>query len=269
MKKVICFFAVLFLCITTQTINAQTLLQDGFESGDRSASTGGGYWGDYTPSTTTISTEMAHSGSHSLRFQFNGNSDQTADAWAEQRAVLPQINEFWGRMYVYIPTNYSHRNVSPNNNKFWAIYANPYTSPGFQINLSLSAASGGNSNLDIHRYHNGSEKPAMTVFNNFIATVDRGKWMEVMVRVKVPTSSTANDGIVQVWKNGVQVVSYTNLDMYGSAGRNYINEMYLLGWSNSGFDQTTVMYIDDVVISNSSLTPVSTFAPPGNLKIIK
>ena len=263
MKSIICSLAILFLCITAQTINAQTILQDGFESGNWS----GASWTVTTPSTATVTTERAHTGTHSARFQFNGNTDTTADSWAELRARLIQTNEFWGRMYVYVPSNYYHRNVSPNNNKFWAIYANPYTTPGFQMNLSLSAGSGGNSNLQIHRYNNGSEKPAMTVYNNFIAATDRGQWMEVMTRVKVPTSSTANDGIVQVWKNGTKIVDYTNLDMYGGTGKNYINEMYLLGWSNSGFDVTTVLFIDDVVISNSSLTTTPTLTPPTNLKV--
>lgn len=269
MKRAICLFAVLFLFTTTQSLKAQNLLEDGFESGNRSSPIGGAW--RISPDTTTVSPENPRTGLYSLRFQFDSNP--TGDAMAEQRADLLQTNELWGRMYLYIPTNYYHRNVSPSNNKFWAVYASPYTSPGFQMNLSLSAGLGGNSNLQVHRYDNGKEMSVLSPYSNFITSADRGKWIEVMIRVKVPTNNTSNDGIIQVWKNGTSVANYKQLDMYGSNGRNYIDQMYLLGWSNSGFDATTIMYIDDVVISNTpiditSITPVLIgIKAPNNLRI--
>lgn len=247
--------------ITSIPAISETYLSDGFESGDLSSPTtnGSSSWGatnNHATDYVGVSTDMAHTGTRSLKFTFAGNANESDDAWAEQRLYsLPASAEIWARMWIYIPTNYYHRNVDPNNNKFWAIYASPYETPGFQINLSTVATTGGFSRLVLHTYHNGVEQSQLFPYLGFITSADFGKWMEVIVRVKVPANSTSADGVIQVWKNGTQIANYTSLNIYGSNGRNYINQMYLLGWSNSGFTDTTDFYIDDVLVSGSEILP--------------
>lgn len=269
MKNIVCLLFLLFLCWPVQSAKAELFLEDGFESGDRSSPDGLGSW-RITDGAVTVSSERPRTGTYSLRMEFIGNP--TGDAMAEQRANVPQTNEFWGRVFLYIPVNYFHRSVSPSNNKFWAVYAQPYTSPGFQMNLSLEAGTGGSSNLSIHRYHNGKEVSVLSPYQNFISLSDRGKWIEVVLRVKVPNNLTSNDGIIQVWKNGVKVADYVELNIFGSSGRNYIDGTYLLGWSNSGFAENTVMYIDDVLIGSEKINSIykldTIITPPTGLIIV-
>jgi hypothetical protein len=74
------------------------------------------------------------------------------------------------------------------------------------------------------------------------------------VHVKA-ASSANNDGVIQIWRDGVQIVSATNLPTYPSGGAgNYYNFGYLLGWANAGFAQATNVYIDDVTFSTTSST---------------
>jgi hypothetical protein len=44
--------------------------------------------------------------------------------------------------------------------------------------------------------------------------------------------------------NGTRVAANENIPWHDESGRGF-TEAYLLGWSNSGFDETTDMFIDD------------------------
>ncbi len=58
-----------------------------------------------------------------------------------------------------------------------------------------------------------------------------------------------SNGVIQMWKDGVMILSNTTLTWYDSSNTaNYLTQGYLLGWSNSGFTQTTNMYVDDFKI---------------------
>ena len=266
--------ATILVFIASFPAMSETYLSDGFESGDLSSPTtnGSSSWGatnNHVTDYVGVSDDIAHAGTRSLKFTFAGNASESDDAWAEQRLdSLPASAEIWARMWIYIPTNYYHRNVAPNNNKFWAIYAKPYETPGFQVNLSTYAWTSGGSGLALHTINNGAEQTAIDAYPNFITSSDFGTWMEIIVRVKVSTGPSSADGIIQVWKNGTRIANYTSLNIYGNNGRNYINQIYLLGWSNSGFNQTTTMYVDDVtlgsdVITAASATPIAAPAPAG------
>ena len=86
---------------------------------------------------------------------------------------------------------------------------------------------------------------------------DLGKWIEWIIQLKV-ASSANNDGIARVWKDGVLVINHDNIPNYSSLGNNFYEKGYLLGWANSGFDENTSMYIDNVVFST---TPLGTLVP--------
>lgn len=226
---------------------AGVLFSDGFESGSFASSQNGISWGG--GNSTSVSSQRAYNGRYSLRFTFeSGRSGD--DAFAEQRIRLPQRNEYWFKYRLYIPSNYHHRSDGASNNKFIAVYRDPYSSPGFQINLTLYPNSSGGSDVRVHYYNNGSEWSPRSIASKFIDAADKGAWMEVVVQVKVPSSSSSNDGIVRLWKNGKLVGGVTDLASWGGSGENYISEAYLLGWANSGFNEETVLYIDDVAIGD-------------------
>ena len=65
------------------------------------------------------------------------------------------------------------------------------------------------------------------------------------------------NGIARVWKTpqgGTKTLIFerTDVKLYNAAG-NFFERGYLLGWSNSGFLETTTLYIDNVTISNSPI----------------
>ncbi len=244
-------------------LHAAPQFSDGFESGDLSRNENGV---SYLASTNAeVSSEVAKEGQNSLRFFFRGRPSGD-DAFSEQRMSLPQTNEIWLKYDFYVPANYDHRHQSgASNNKFLAIYKNDYRNPGFQVNWSLATNGTGGSQLVLHQYRNGREQAILTpsggIGNNFLTAADQGKWIQIVVRVKVPSNGSATDGIMQMWKDGTLVTNETSLNMYGGDNQNFIDELYLLGWSNSGYSEDTIFYIDNLLVNNEPfvkpLPPVS------------
>ncbi len=247
--------------------NGATLFTDGFENGTLSRTAQNGVaWIDST--STAVSSSVAATGKYSLQFNFAG-VPLGEDSFAEQRISMPQKSDYWFKYKLYIPSNYYHRNDDYANNKFLAVYQAPYlkTNTGFQVNFSLQPNGSGGSDVEVHHYNGGSEGPVQLVYRNFITDADKGKWMEVIAEVKVPTSATSKDGVMKLWKNGTQVVNITNLPSWGGSGKNYIDQAYFLGWANSGFAQNTALNIDDVVIADSPLTGGAVPNPPTNVTV--
>lgn len=253
--EIIKFYKLLILICLTTASNlsfAAILFSDGFESGNLSHSENGISF--FKIENAAVSTNNAKSGSNSLEFFYRGGGNNS-DAWSEVRMNLPQRQELWIRYDLYIPSNYNHRNVSPANNKFLAVYRDPYTNPGFQVNFSLEPNGSGGSDLTIKRYHNGSEAGGLgsSLGNNFITSADKGSWIRLIMRIKVPSGNGTRDAIMQMWKNGNLVADQQSFNAYGANGKNYIDELYLLGWSNSGYSQDTYFYIDNIEVSDSPL----------------
>ena len=249
------------LSLSSQLASAEALFTDGFESNDLSHSEGGVSYG--ASESASVSDALPRTGNYSLRFRYSAAASGQ-DSFSEQRVGYSNTSELWIKYDLFIPANYNHRNdTGPDNNKFLAIYRNPYRTPGFQVNWSLSPNGSGGSNINLHRYRNGEEQstisPAGGIGNDFITSADHGNWIQIIARVKVPSSSSANDGIMQMWKgtwNGsawshTQVTNETTLDCYGGDNENYMSELYLLGWSNSGYTEETIFYIDNVEINDA------------------
>jgi hypothetical protein len=239
---------------------ATYIFQDGFETGNLSHTENGMSW--FGSVATAVSTAQKLTGNYSLAFNYAGVA-AGQDSWAEQRIDLgAQHTELWIQYDLFIPSNYDHRNESPGNNKFIAIYRDPYQTPGFQVNLSTEPNGSGGSHMYIHYYRNGTELSPIFAKSDFITSADEGQWMNLIMRFKVPTSSSSNDGVIEVWKNGTPSFSVTNMSSFGGSGQNYMDEAYILGWSSAGFSQTTVFYVDNFIISATPLTPSSDSTPP-------
>ncbi len=252
--------------VIASAAQAGTLFTDGFETGTLSKTAQNGVaWID--SQATSVSSAAAATGTYSLRFNFAA-VPRGEDSFAEQRISLPAKSAYWFKYKLYIPANYAHRSDGASNNKFLAVYQAPYlkVNPGFQVNFSLQPNGSGGSNVEVHAYNNGVEGPVRSnVVRDFITDADKGKWMDLVAEVRVPTGASSADGIMRLWKNGQQVVNITNLASYGGSGKNYIDQAYFLGWSNSGFDQQTLLYIDDVTISDTAITSAVKPNPPTNV----
>ncbi len=255
--------AMIACALTMHDAFATVLFRDGFESGNLKHTENGIVWG--SSAHTRVSSANPRTGTYSLQFNYLA-VPPGKDDWSEQRIQFHRpYTDLWFRYDLYIPGNYYHRiqPSSPSNNKFFAIYRDPYGIPGFQVNFSTEPNGSGGSNLEVHYYYNGTEQKPISPegAGNFISSADLGHWHTIVIHVKVPSGNDTNDGVMQLWKDGRQFVNITNLDSWGGTNKNYIDAAYLLGWSNSGFTRKTDFYIDNVIVSDSPISPDSPVAP--------
>lgn len=248
--------------------SGDAIFTDGFESGSLSG-VDGGRW--YNAVDVDVTTERARSGSRALKFTYQGNSDLSADAWSEIRGEFSPQSEIWLEWYLYVPSNYEHRDAAgSDNNKFWIVGYNNNLHGGWQgdpggwtVRMELNPARG-QGNLSATRLVYGNETsgasssdaagtgPAMSQYDAAITNADRGTWVRFGVHLKLASSIRASDGEVHFYKNGVRVLSNANFPIGGTTFTKPADSFELMGWANSGFDEQTVFFVDDVRIWNSN-----------------
>ena len=230
---------------------------------------------------TEVSDERAYSGGKSLKFTFPGDPDLSKDSFSEQRFELDKkYTELWFRYKLWIPENYRHRSPEgPDNNKgllmLWGESYNGYA-PTLSLHFQRShreadpdqedsyiySAWRANSHRTLNIKHQHNDRS----FTLGITSEDRGTWIDWVIKVKTSTidpdtaaeNQPRGNGIVQVWKNGNILWSITDATNYygggasdpGGVGDGW-NYGYLLGWANSGFDETTIFYLDDFLVGTT------------------
>ena len=253
--------------LATSTVNAQILFQDGFESGNLTHTQNGIRWAPEGVRTSISSTQV-RSGTRSLEFSFEA-VPAGQDSFSEHRVTMTsRYTDLWIMYDLYIPANYYHRPESGANNKFFAIFRDPYPASGYSVNFSTYPNGSGGSHIEVHYFNNHAEEPYLTPESgrNFITSADAGRWHNIILHFKVPTGQGTNDGVMELWKNGSRIVNITNLASWGGSGTNYMDQAYLIGWANSGYAQQTDFYVDNFVISD---TPLGVNPPgaPGTINV--
>ena len=208
------------------------------------------------------STDNPRSGAWSARFTFHGSLDPNADASVELRFDLPDnLSEIWTEWYMWYPDGseaidggaatgapYAHRQVSPHNNKFFRIWGDDYGDCAKMGASTWSVDGTADQWGGEHWYWDGeSNWPMGQGFlptAGFIDATRVGRWLRIRQHYKLGTG--ANDRAVEMWLDDTQLISATNVVNNPSSCNGYWNEGYILGWSNSGFDATTHIWIDDV-----------------------
>ena len=161
---------------------------------------------------------------------------------------------------LYIPSNYYHREDAPsaNNKAFVHLWTGEYSGGrGLGAGFEVQPDGAGGSIVDFHPFRPDSSHLRDPIRGGKgIELSDRGTWVEFICQIKA-ASPANNDGIARVWKTpqgGTKKLIFerTDVKLYNADG-NYFEHGYLLGWSNSGFTNTTTLYIDNVVISNSAI----------------
>ncbi|MBU1389736.1 MAG: hypothetical protein KKE62_16130 [Proteobacteria bacterium] len=245
---------------------AKVLFSDSLESGDFTHvdPLSGAAWGD--SAYTTVSTDNPRTGAYSIKFRFVGNEDLNADAWSEKRFKIsdaPQT-EIYIRYYIWFPESYTIRATpSTENTKFIYIWGDSYADDMNKIGMELQ----GDMRAGFTAKQNYEGGVQLGCYNAYTAEFnpggvkwtltqeDKGKWLCFEVRYKI--DSGAGDGALQFWVDGELKISGENLSWLGApCGVNkFLRNGYLMGWSNSGFDQDTAVYIDDVVFSTNYIGP--------------
>lgn len=240
------------------------IFSDDFETGDLSHSVGGAKWTDSV--RTGVSNSVAKSGSYSLAFKYPGVPDGE-DSFSEQRYYLGgNYPELWIKYDLYIPANYRHRTQSgsANNKAFAYAWSGTYqdlTGPllGFNFWPDGTGESRGSQWFRSPLLPSGRHiwpDDSRWIDPRVIKLTDRGKWMQVMIHFKYATSSNDN-GVVELWitpQGGERKLMYSERhgDFY-VPGQPGFEAGYLLGWANSGFDEDTTLYIDNIVFSTDPI----------------
>lgn len=243
----------------------QVIFEDDFESGDLSKSRNGFRW--TSARDTAVSSERARSGRYSLKFTFEGGPSGD-DAFSEQRFDLGgNYPEVWVRYDIYIPQNYYHRNDPPsaNNKGYLYLWSGDYGRPsGPGMGPNFWPKSDGTSFASHYVWGPGLDRHYNHLMPNAVEAADRGKWLRIVVHYKY-ASSRNNDGVAEIWKtrDGVrQKILNIQDGAWYVTGQPGFSVGYLLGWANSGFDETTVFYIDNIVFSTQSLLDDDSVPPP-------
>lgn len=294
MKPFLPSFAALLFTFATPII-AQPIVSESFESGDLSASHSSGFNWSGTNKTSLVKRDAnagdtiiyAHNrateevvgfdrewqaidGDVSMRFNYPAGEYQS-----EQRFSLEDAHtDLWIRFWLKVPINFKHSSNSPTNNKLFALWMDGYSSKGDGPTAfwTFWHDGSGGSTLAYHYARGGyTVANAAKEQTSFIRyPEDQGRWMQIVMRVKAASSSSANDGIMQFYRRWADESSFTLFHDHRSAdiappsgGPFGWKAGYFMGWSNPGYAQDTEWLLDDLVISRSSLLEeVSPVEPP-------
>jgi hypothetical protein len=238
------------------------LFFDDFETGDLSHAAGGFHWTSSSANASSgkpsVANDLAHSGSHALRFEFGPNT-AGQDAFSEQRfAIGNNIKECWVELYIYYPNGsegvgsaaYAHRDdTGPDNNKFFRIWGDDYGNSGTKMGASTRPGSGTTiSRLGPEYSDNGGGigHNGLSFVDDFVTTARLGQWLRVRQHYRLPDDDSAANGVIQIWVGDTLEVDESGLDTQAGSSPYYWNAGYLLGWANSGFTAKTYLWIDDV-----------------------
>lgn len=272
--------AVALACVTP-VASAEVIFSDGFESGDLSHQENGVHWGGNRD--TAVSTTRAMEGSYALEFTFEGGPDGD-DAFSEQRFGLGTgHDELWVAYDLYVPQNYHHRtqSSSANNKGFLYLWSGDYgnpSGPGMGPNFWPDQSGNGESSATLFAWGSGSSEIGRSgrhynrFSRNVIRSEDRGTWIKVVARYKYASSSN-DDGVAQIWIRDGSGSMENVLNIRDGAwyvpGQPGFDQGYLLGWANSGFDETTRFYIDNFVVSTTPLISSVRPSPPTGVSVVE
>lgn len=226
-----------------------------------------------------------------LMFPYQGDPDLADDAWQEQRFkinsdYLPAgekgLTEIWMQYDQYIPANYTQRDVNPT-------YSDWYGGPRKVLALYGDGYSKPYPTYVLEAHYKRRDEPGVTVIpdasyaesefmwttgagerkyfqkdgfaeDKFIVDprIEKGHWSRRTLHLKLPTSESSNDGVIELWiqrlvdtANPVvdKVISISDGNFYDPV-RPYLNGGYLMGYSNLGFTEDTTFLIDNFILSD-------------------
>lgn len=249
-------------------IPAAVLFHDDFTSMDLKKSQNGIYWtpgnkgsGDQFP---VVSTDILFNGKPSLKFTFGGGPPDD-DAWCEQRFKIDtKLSDVWIQYYRYYPSGTELVNVGPkwvhrdapgsDNNKVLVLWGGPYR--GYILTAGISAWQ--ESGMDVFYPAYGSNQLSGAGARGLPSVPAQkdstlGRWVKTNIHFKCATIAN-NDGVMQMWEDDVLIMDNTKIPLYPKDGiGNFFTEGYLMGWSNTGFDETTHCYIADFKIDDKPI----------------
>ncbi|WP_168118645.1 heparin lyase I family protein [Paenibacillus sp. HB172176] len=271
--------------------SSDVYFQDDFETGDSSTIMDGFGWqnGDdglgYLGPNVEISDDIAHSGDYSMRFTFVGKPSGE-DSMAEQRFDFGEdLDEVWFQWYQYYPDGNELQNIGTDLGPRWYHRDDPIGTDNNKLfrlgtrdnnNLinsifgySTDPVGDGDSTVGMKFRSDGKAigEYGRSSINGGILQDEstRGRWVEYVMHYKTASGWQQGDGVSEMWVDGMQIHDHHDLNAWPTTNAadtalNILNHGYIMGWSNSGFDETSYTYMDDFTIS---ATPPAFLAQQG------
>lgn len=240
-----------------------TLYQEDWESATTGSAIDGrlwtssgstGRWGRGAGSVNaSIQTAQPFTGTKSCRIQYAAGTGYAGQAAFDLGA---HYNEVRITMRLFIPSNWKHRYMgsSATNNKIFRLWgddglggqSNNYNSLE-KVGASYWRSNDFSSTLQIDWNSGDGIGPKGGSFANFISTADLGKFMKIEIYCKQSSGLGIANGIIRVKKNDAIAMNLTNVNNWTTGQRHGYRYGYLLGWANTGFDELTAFYLDNIL----------------------
>jgi hypothetical protein len=264
------------LTLGSVTAGARTIHFDDFED-HRAARTGDGFvWGGNSRNVYTTVDPLTGArptplrGATALAFSHRAKpvgEDSSAQQMFRLGGAYPDL---WLRYFVRIPENFTHRvDRGGANNKWLCVWSDRYSSglTGLTIcwNYLPSKTDPNGADIVFNYIHPRDERESSTrPFHSrmsdrqpLIARGMRGRWIEVVHHVQLPSRQGANNGAIQMWMrpvgrdNFVAIHDRRDLPLRWGTGPRGFTAGYLMGYANSGFSEATTFNIDDFQVMDS------------------
>lgn len=269
----------------TKIVEPDWVFEDDFEGGED-----GSVWG----SSTRISYGVACSSdsnysSKVLQFNYQGDPD---NSFSEKRFAFPASTQVEISYRFFVPANYTHK-APGGNNKLFALWSGSYGVAASNISIlseyNRSSTGQAGSHPDLYIGEDGNNYGHTSYFDQSgdrIFLENDGAWHNMHIYVELAEQEGAY-GKAEIWLDNRLILSNEwPLDVqydakgvpssqqiaYSTRG-NFLDQGYIFGWANSGFDEETVFCVDDFVLkTRDSLglsSQTSPSMPPSGLRATK
>ncbi|MCH2533290.1 MAG: hypothetical protein MK008_02485, partial [Bdellovibrionales bacterium] len=156
--------------------------------------------------------------------------------------------------WIRVPLNFTQGSL---NNKFLSLWPETYDRKG---TVTWQTRPNGNDGANLV-VQDGGVTSGEVLSTPFISVPnDRGRWMQIVVRVKAASSSSSNDGIIQLYRRWEDQTSFQKLHDKSSANtwdttsaEQGISQGYILGWANDAYSVDTEWLVDDFAVTSEPL----------------
>jgi hypothetical protein len=267
-------FVILLVCSASASLHGQQptqnskrsdpVFQDDFETGAYARGQRGGKWQGGNSGNVHIERGGSRGSGYALSLIHRAKPPNGMSTAEQRFAFADGTPELWVEYDFFLPQNFHHRLKSKKsvNNKFLALWEENYSglasdgeTPTTQVIIEFRPMNDSKNRTgkpgDSYMYVNGNFRnsgrnrrfgSALNAFTD----AERGRWNRIRVHVRLATDDNTNDGLVEVHINDRKLISETQLPLPSKRSGHYIRHGYLLGWSNSGYDNDTHFKIDNV-----------------------
>lgn len=264
---------------TAGAVPVELLFVDRFIGGVRAPPQNGvGYTSTNGPEPILIVPDATSSSGFAMRLAYRG-VPAGQDSFTEQNGRLGELPEVFICTTYRIPANYFHRDdTGPDNNKGLRLFGGMRAGASRDSAYQHSSAKAGYSTLP-HATTSPAYGTSDIIITEFGTTEGSTgnygtgpwvKWFQADSIIKIglyaksgtvtgTTNPLSGQGIVRIWRNGHKVYDRADLPIGITGANNKFQYFYFTGWANSGFAETTYIYVHEFIVARqpfaSCITP--------------